>query len=77
MQAPSMQMAPVSSRAEAKESESAGVTVERHSVQVGSDSLVQVPSMPQSPRIDGDLDELSELPWDGAVAGEESLEEWR
>ena len=31
----------------------------------------------QSPRFDGDLNELSELPWDGAVAGEESLEEWR
>ena len=72
MQAPSMQMALVSSRAEAKDSESAGVTVEKYSGQVGADSLIQVLSRMaqsavidhnrlQSPRFDGDLNELSEL----------------
>ena len=70
MQALSMQMAPVPSRADAKDSESAGVTVEKYSGQVGADSLVQVPSRMaqsavidhnrlQSPGSDGDWDELA------------------
>ena len=77
LQAPSMQMAPVSSRADAKDGESAGVTVDNYSGQVGADSSVQVPSRMaqsavidhnrlQSPRFDGDWNELSELPWDAS-----------
>ena len=81
MQAPSMRMAPVSLRADAKDGESAGVSVDNYSGQVGADSSIQVPSrMAQSevidhnrlqpPCFDGDSNELSELPWDAS-------QEWR
>ena len=81
MQALSMQMAPVSSKADAKDSESAGVSVDNYSGQVVTDSSIQVPSgmarsavidhnQLQPPCFDGDWNELSELPWDAS-------QEWR